>query len=70
MPFIWIQILGLSGAEGEVVCHQDARTLGRVGIRTADGVEDAVPLDALEAMEDEAEGQRGRRTGKRRRWAG
>jgi hypothetical protein len=51
----YLDILALSGLTGRIICDVEARTLGRVGIRTEDGREDAIPLGALEAVGHEEE---------------
>jgi len=41
------EVMGLNGKDAIVVCDKEAKCLGRVGIRTDEGYEDAVPLAAL-----------------------
>ena len=51
----FLDVLGLGGMEAVVVCDKEAKTLGRVGIRTDDGYEDAVPLSGLLPIEEKKE---------------
>lgn len=53
----YLDVLALGGLEAVVVCDKEAKTMGRVGIRTREGYEDAVPLTALQLVEDRHTGR-------------